>query len=708
MPRFPRTAARSAALAASLGLATAFLAPLAGPVPAAVAAPADEPATAAPEGAGASPEQGSESGGAGGSAERSGADGVGTDRGAGAGAGATTPSGGAFPHEAAPVEGGGASPQDADDHDFPGNGGPTRIHVMAFAGADAIILESGGKFAFVDSGEDDAVPDGKDPRYPLRPGIAPNPGYERDLWAYLNKIGVKPGNVEFYLGTHAHSDHIGTADAVIRKYKPKRIYAPEYSDEWITDRTRLWDNQWVYDRMVAAARKAETEYGAEFIQHLDPNAPVDPAADAPGVGSPNFDFGGTRIQIMNYSEGYKKPPYVYDANLMAWGVKVTAHGKSAFLAADIENTDGAEDRLASQIGKVDFLKLGHHGLATSNSEGYLRALDPEIAIQTGLYSYLKSRTAQILDELGARLYTANEIRATGNTAIVVTLSDRSTDVSSLGAATYYRWASWGHRVTALRNGVPVGQNGWKSVEGVYVYFERSPYAVVDRWLNERGTWYYLKPDGIMATGWTEVGGAYYHFTRSGAMEAGKWIADDGQWYYLTGTGAAATGWTAIGGYWYYMDPGTAQMRTGWVQDAGTWYYLADDGTMRASTWLSSGGRWYRLGADGAMATDWAQVGGSWYYLDPTTGGAMATGWARDRKGDWYFFESSGAMRSSQWVRTGSDWFYLGSSGAMVKGWAQVGGSWFYLDPGRGGAMVVDGAVINGRLQRFDVSGRWLG
>lgn len=393
---------------------------------------------------------------------------------------------------------------------------------------------------------------------------------------------------------------------------------------------------------------------------------------------------------------------------MAWGVKVTAHGKSAFLAADIENTDGAEDRLASQIGKVDFLKLGHHGLATSNSEGYLRALDPEIAIQTGLYSYLKSRTAQILDELGARLYTANEIRATGNTAIVVTLSDRSTDVSGLGTATYYRWASWGHRVTALRNGVPVGQNGWKSVEGVYVYFERSPYAVVDRWLNERGTWYYLKPDGIMATGWTEVGGAYYHFTRSGAMEAGKWIADDGQWYYLTGTGAAATGWTAIGGSWYYMDPGTAQMRTGWVQDAGTWYYLADDGAMRASTWLSSGGRWYRLGADGAMATDWAQVGGSWYYLDPTTGGAMATGWARDRKGDWYFFESSGAMRSSQWVRTGSDWFYLGSSGAMVKGWAQVGGSWFYLDPGHGGAMVADGAVINGRLQRFDVSGRWLG
>ena len=144
---------------------------------------------------------------------------------------------------------------DAQVYTFPGVDGPTRIHVLSTTGsADAILLESRGVFAMIDGSEGVGAPDGKDPRYPLRSGTAP--GWEGDTdWvlSYMSNHGVTSSNLAFYLGTHAHSDHIDNADDIIRKFRPKVILSPEYSDAWITDKSRLWDNQWVYDNMMAAA-----------------------------------------------------------------------------------------------------------------------------------------------------------------------------------------------------------------------------------------------------------------------------------------------------------------------------------------------------------------------------------------------------------------------------------------------------------------------
>lgn len=296
----------------------------------------------------------------------------------------------------------------------------THIHILPFAGTDAIVLESNGRFGIVDSGEDSDYPDGSDPRYPLRPGIVKGSGVEDAVVAYLKNLGVNSGNLEFYLGTHPHSDHIGSADEIIREFRPQRVYLAEYQDSFISDEARLWDNQYVYDRAIAAAK----ETGAILIQNLDPNAPVEPAPnpveaqsdltavgdapqadvlDAEGVmerfgvdptdqddpynsellpeegiavtrsvdpnlihehapdpsttGSPFFTLGDMNIEIVNYGDDYKFNP-VPDANYFSWGVKVKAGGSTAFLAGDINNYDGDEDRLSGMIGHVDLLKAG--------------------------------------------------------------------------------------------------------------------------------------------------------------------------------------------------------------------------------------------------------------------------------------------------------------------------------------------------------------
>lgn len=140
----------------------------------------------------------------------------------------------------------------------------THIHILPFAGTDAIVLESNGRFGIVDSGEDSDYPDGSDPRYPLRPGIVKGSGVEDAVVAYLKNLGVNSGNLEFYLGTHPHSDHIGSADEIIREFRPQRVYLAEYQDSFISDEARLWDNQYVYDRAIAAAK----ETGAILILSL--------------------------------------------------------------------------------------------------------------------------------------------------------------------------------------------------------------------------------------------------------------------------------------------------------------------------------------------------------------------------------------------------------------------------------------------------------
>ena len=204
----------------------------------------------------------------------------------------------------------------------------TKIFVLSSGSSDAILVESGGWYGIIDGGEDADLPDGSDPRYPARTGIAVAAASTTDwLLQYLDDQGVNDTNVAFYLGTHAHSDHIANADDIIYKYRPKAILSPEYSDEWITDDNSLWDNQYVYDRLVTAANWAVDSYGATFIQRVD------------GYNT-HIALGGADIQMIPFdADEYYKTRGTTDANLMGWGTKVTANGHTAFLAADLMSTE---------------------------------------------------------------------------------------------------------------------------------------------------------------------------------------------------------------------------------------------------------------------------------------------------------------------------------------------------------------------------------
>ena len=84
------------------------------------------------------------------------------------------------------------------------------IHFLNTGASDCIILESDGHFAMVDAAEDTEYP-------PDKPALKYR-GYEEEICAYLHKNCSDENGIvtlDFVLGTHAHSDHIGGFDTVI-------------------------------------------------------------------------------------------------------------------------------------------------------------------------------------------------------------------------------------------------------------------------------------------------------------------------------------------------------------------------------------------------------------------------------------------------------------------------------------------------------------
>lgn len=226
-------------------------------------------------------------------------------------------------------------------------------------GSDAIILESNGHFAMVDTGEDYDFPDGSDSRYPWREEIETS--YKHVLtdrvFRRLKELGVQ--KLDFILVTHTHSDHIGNVDELLSTYPVDRVYLKKYSDNRITNSERLWDNLYGYDKVLQTA----SEKGVSVIQNIT-------------QGDAHFQFGDMDIQLYNYenetdSSGELKKIWDDNSNSLISVVKV--NGKKIYLGGDLDNVHGAEDKYGPLIGKVDLMKFNHHhDTNKSNTKDFIK------------------------------------------------------------------------------------------------------------------------------------------------------------------------------------------------------------------------------------------------------------------------------------------------------------------------------------------------
>lgn len=257
------------------------------------------------------------------------------------------------------------------------------IHFLNTGHSDCIIIESGGRFAMVDAAEDNDYPANK-PMLKLQ-------GYEDEVCKYLvDNCADENGIVtlDFILGTHAHSDHIGGFDTVINhpQIKVKKAFLKKYVEKDVNYFERSqWDNTEVYMQMYNALKNKNVDIVEEFDGY-------------------SFKFGNFNITFFNgtHERHYRK----CGENVNSVVTLVEKNGLRTLLAGDFNTKFSSEKKLAPKIGKVNLLKVAHHCYAGSSSKGWIKTLNPDIAVITNSLKKADSRVlARIKKYASPEVYT---------------------------------------------------------------------------------------------------------------------------------------------------------------------------------------------------------------------------------------------------------------------------------------------------------------
>lgn len=606
------------------------------------------------------------------------------------------------------------------DADTISAGDGNRIHFINLkskSGSDAILLESKGHFALIDMGEDYDFPDGSNPRYPDRWGITMDNDQvlEDRLFRHLKQVGVE--KLDFILGTHVHSDHIGSADEVLKHYPVDKFYLKRYSDERITTQWRLWDNLYNYDNAV----KTALERGVNLIQDISDN-------------DSHFTMGDMDIQLYNYKNEYDsegKLKKVFDDNSNSIVAVVTVAGKRIYLGGDLDNAEGAEDKLGPVIGKVDMMKWNHHYDATiSNTVNFINNLSPSIVVQTSGSDINRESTRALLREKNIKIVkayshtkdaTVFDIDKEGFTNV----SEVFPDIPAVREKWYKEDGYWKYRLPDDEMTI-----GWRKIDGVYYFFNGQGQMQAGKWLHLKdsrekidGNWYYLNNNGDMReTGWFNQDGNWYYITSTGARSYNELLEIAGQKYLFDKDGKMLTGYQVFNGKKMFFSESGALQTAGnpstWQKIDSDWYFYDEDG-LRTVGKKNINGSTYYFNQEGMMQTGWAFVDGHWNYF--ASSGAMKTGWVKDQE-TWYYLDKDGIMLTGRqdingvryylnasgamqtgWKWQDNSWYFYTNSGAMKTGWLKDKESWYYLDP-ETGIMAVGSKEIDGKNYLFSSVG----
>ena len=587
------------------------------------------------------------------------------------------------------------------------------------AASDSILIESGGHYGLVDASHPSWDPDSRITGYTADVD---------DVINYLHMVGVM--HLDFVLGTHSHSDHIGGMkflasalnsegdywiDSNTVYYYKQQHYNQLEEEDW------GWQNSRMFRQSVEAmkARGAiMVETGAHNEEALQKaNAQFVEGKSGPVSDTIEFMIGNFAVSLFNLYHNSSD-----NENLNSIVTAVRKDDRTSLLMGDLEMEDGYErrvaDAVAAKYGNADVVKLGHHGYNQCTSSDTLRTLNPSYVVTTS------NRTGSFYDDeppynyfLAHRGITAYRV-AENYPALVEDLSG-----DEIRFLTYNISGELTEKPVEWKGRMTPGWKKWNRDDGTYDYIfvhKNGNAATGWNWLPRNGVenWYLFDQDGVnlkgfqksgqdiyylsyrgeMLTGWQQVSSKWYYMNGNGAMQTG-WQLVDGSWYYMNGSGAMQTGWQLVDGSWYYMN-GSGAMQTGWQLVDGCWYYMNGSGAMQTG-WQLVDGYWYYMNGSGVMQTGWQLVDGCWYYMNGS--GVMQTGWHKIN-GKWYFMNESGVMQTG-WQIYGGKWYYMDKDGAMQTGWQLVDGSWYYMNGD--GVMQTGWQKIGGTWYHLRYDGVWI-
>lgn len=228
------------------------------------------------------------------------------------------------------------------------------VHFIDVGQGDSALIRSGGQTLLIDAGENDQG--------------------DRVV-SYLKSLGIE--RLDYVVGTHPHSDHIGGLDTVLRAFDVGTVILSPKAHT-----TRTFE-----DVLDAVEEKGLTltkpVVGDEY-----------PLGDATfRIIAPNGDYGD-------------------DLNNWSVGLQIT-DGETSFLFTGDGESQAEADMAANGISlRSDVLKLGHHGSSTSSSTLFLDAVDPDYAViscGTGnSYGHPHQETLEKLEERGIQFFRTDQ------------------------------------------------------------------------------------------------------------------------------------------------------------------------------------------------------------------------------------------------------------------------------------------------------------
>ena len=229
---------------------------------------------------------------------------------------------------------------------LPAADGAMTVHFIDVGQGDSLLAESDGHFLLVDAGENDQGD---------------------TVIAYLREAGVT--SLDYVIGTHPHSDHIGGLDDVIRAFDVKAVILPP----------------------VAHTTKT-------FEDVLDAVQEKNLALTQPKPGD-SYALGDAAFTIL-------APQADYGDDLNNWSVGIRlACAEGALVACGDAEAQAEEDIAASGLTlSADVLKVGHHGSSTSTSNAFLQAVSPAWAViscgEGNSYGHPHEETLKKLEDAG--------------------------------------------------------------------------------------------------------------------------------------------------------------------------------------------------------------------------------------------------------------------------------------------------------------------
>lgn len=227
------------------------------------------------------------------------------------------------------------------------------VHYIDVGQADCELMTCGDDVVMIDAGETDSY---------------------NTIDSYLKINNVS--HIDYLILTHAHADHIGSADDIINNYDVGNVIMTRLTEE----NTPTSD---VYANLLNALSNSDAKvYAAKpgDVYELE-----------------NFSF-----EILGPVKDYK------ELNNTSVVVKAT-FGNTKFLFEGDAEAKSEKDILAAGYDvSADVIKLGHHGSRTSSDLDYLRAVNPQAAvISCGVnnsYKHPHPETIAKLDSLSIPYY----------------------------------------------------------------------------------------------------------------------------------------------------------------------------------------------------------------------------------------------------------------------------------------------------------------